>query len=90
MLTDPKRRSQIDALWDKFWSGGLTNPQDAIEQFSDLLFLKRINFLPLISLRYHKKFTSAFHPSVASDSRQAEMLFQGLLRGAFEREGDGG
>ena len=21
MLTDPKLRSQVDALWDKFWTG---------------------------------------------------------------------
>jgi len=32
MLTDPKLRSQVDSLWDKFWSGGLANPLDAIEQ----------------------------------------------------------
>ena len=25
MLTDPKLRSQVDALWDKFWTGGLAN-----------------------------------------------------------------
>jgi len=34
MLTDSKLRSQVDALWDKFWTGGLANPLDAIEQFS--------------------------------------------------------
>ncbi len=43
MLTDPKLKSQVDQLWDKFWSGGLTNPLDAIEQFSYLLFLKRLD-----------------------------------------------
>lgn len=43
MLTDPKLRSQVDALWDKFWTGGLANPLDAIEQFSYLLFLKRLD-----------------------------------------------
>ncbi len=43
MLTDPKLRSQVDQLWDKFWTGGLTNPMDAIEQFSYLLFLKRLD-----------------------------------------------
>src|SRR5512133_695471 len=43
MLTDPKLRSQVDALWDKFWTGGLSNPLDAIEQFSYLLFLKRLD-----------------------------------------------
>ncbi|MEI7989447.1 MAG: class I SAM-dependent DNA methyltransferase, partial [Chloroflexota bacterium] len=43
MLTDSKLRSQVDQLWDKFWTGGLTNPLDAIEQFSYLLFLKRLD-----------------------------------------------
>jgi len=42
MLTDPKLRSQVDSLWDKFWTGGLANPLDAIEQFSYLLFLKQL------------------------------------------------
>ena len=42
MLTDPQLRSQVDQLWDKLWSGGLSNPLDAIEQFSYLLFLKRL------------------------------------------------
>lgn len=43
MLTDPRLRSQVDQLWEKFWSGGLTNPLDAIEQFSYLLFLKQLD-----------------------------------------------
>jgi type I restriction enzyme M protein len=43
MLTDPKLRSQVDAVWNKLWTGGLVNPLDAIEQFSYLLFLKRID-----------------------------------------------
>ncbi len=43
MLTDPKLRAQVDSLWDKFWTGGLTNPLDAIEQVSYLLFLKRLD-----------------------------------------------
>jgi type I restriction enzyme M protein len=43
MLTDTTIRSQVDALWDKLWSGGLSNPLDAIEQLSFLLFLKRLD-----------------------------------------------
>ncbi|MGH2543438.1 MAG: type I restriction-modification system subunit M [Ardenticatenaceae bacterium] len=43
MLTNPTLRSQVDALWDKLWSGGLTNPMDAIEQVSYLLFFKRLD-----------------------------------------------
>ncbi len=43
MLTDTKLRSQVDALRDKFWTGGLSNPLDVIEPFSYLLFLKRLD-----------------------------------------------
>jgi type I restriction enzyme M protein len=43
MLTDPALRSQVESLWDKLWSGGLSNPLDAIEQLSFLLFLKRLD-----------------------------------------------
>jgi len=43
MLTDSNLRSAVDALWDKLWAGGLSNPLDAIEQLSFLLFLKRLD-----------------------------------------------
>jgi type I restriction enzyme M protein len=43
MLTDSQLRTNIDALWDKLWSGGLSNPLDAIEQLSFLLFLKQLD-----------------------------------------------
>ncbi|MBM3190790.1 MAG: SAM-dependent DNA methyltransferase, partial [Chloroflexi bacterium] len=42
MLTDPKLRAQVDSLWDKLWTGGLSNPLDAIEQLSYLFFLRRL------------------------------------------------
>lgn len=43
MLTDSNLRSKIDGLWDKLWAGGMSNPMDAIEQLSFLLFLKRLD-----------------------------------------------
>jgi type I restriction enzyme M protein len=43
MLADAKLRSQVDNLWDKLWSGGLSNPLDAIEQLSYLIFLKQLD-----------------------------------------------
>jgi type I restriction enzyme M protein len=43
MLTDSVLRAKVDALWDKLWTGGLSNPTDAIEQLSFLLFLKRLD-----------------------------------------------
>jgi type I restriction enzyme M protein len=43
MLTDSQLRADVDSLWDKLWSGGLSNPLDAIEQLSYLLFLKQLD-----------------------------------------------
>jgi type I restriction enzyme M protein len=43
MLTDPELRSQVDQIWDRLWSSGLSNPMDLIGQFSYLLFLKRLD-----------------------------------------------
>ena len=40
-------KSSIDRLWDKFWSGGISNPLTAIEQISYLLFMKRLDQLDL-------------------------------------------
>lgn len=34
MLTDPQLKSKVDALWDRFWSGGIANLVTAIEQKS--------------------------------------------------------
>src|SRR5271170_5642028 len=38
-------RSKIDALWNAFWSGGIANPLEVIEQITYLLFLKRLDDL---------------------------------------------
>lgn len=38
-------RSQIDQLWNAFWSGGIANPIEVIEQITYLLFLKRLDDL---------------------------------------------
>ena len=38
-------RNQIDAIWDAFWSGGISNPLEVIEQITYLLFLKRLDEL---------------------------------------------
>ena len=38
-------RNQIDAIWDAFWSGGISNPLEVIEQITYLLFLRRLDDL---------------------------------------------
>lgn len=36
-------RNQIDRVWDAFWSGGIANPLEVIEQITYLLFLRRLD-----------------------------------------------
>jgi len=36
-------RNQVDQLWNSFWSGGIANPIEVIEQITYLLFLKRLD-----------------------------------------------
>jgi len=38
-------KSQIDKIWDAFWSGGISNPMEVIEQMTYLLFIKRLDEL---------------------------------------------
>ena len=38
-------RTQIDAIWNAFWTGGISNPLEVIEQITYLLFLKRLDDL---------------------------------------------
>jgi hypothetical protein len=44
MLTG-ELRNQIDRIWDAFWSGGISNPLEVIEQITYLLFLRRLDDL---------------------------------------------
>ncbi len=36
-------RNQIDRIWDVFWTGGISNPMEVIEQLTYLLFIKRLD-----------------------------------------------
>lgn len=42
MLTG-KIRNNIDKLWEKFWTGGITNPLTVIEQISYLMFARMLD-----------------------------------------------
>ena len=42
MLTG-KLRNDIDKLWEKFWTGGITNPLTVIEQISYLMFARMLD-----------------------------------------------
>ena len=48
-------RSQVEKVWNAFWSGGIANPREIIEQITYLRFLKEDhlkNNLPDDARRY--------------------------------------
>lgn len=42
---------KIDRVWDAFWSGGISNPLEVIEQITYLLFIRRLDELQLLKER---------------------------------------
>src|ERR1700741_3587188 len=36
-------RNQVDTIWNAFWTGGISNPLEVIEQITYLLFLRRLD-----------------------------------------------
>src|SRR6266545_1573834 len=38
-------KNQIDQIWNAFWSGGISNPIEVIEQITYLLFIRRLDDL---------------------------------------------
>ena len=42
-------RNKIDQIWNAFWSGGISNPLEVIEQITYLLFLRRLDELQTLA-----------------------------------------
>ncbi|HEY8826647.1 MAG TPA: N-6 DNA methylase, partial [Jatrophihabitantaceae bacterium] len=42
-------KGKIDRIWDAFWSGGIANPLEVIEQITYLLFIRRLDDLQTVA-----------------------------------------
>lgn len=42
-MTYQEFKQKVDVLWEKFWTGGITNPLSVIEQITYLIFLKMLD-----------------------------------------------
>ena len=42
-------KSKVDRVWDAFWSGGIANPLEVIEQITYLLFVRRLDDLETLA-----------------------------------------
>ena len=70
-MLNSELRSQVDKVWKAFWSGGMTNPLEVIEQITYLLFLKRLDDLQVLAdnknIRLKKPFEQKIFPSGKDD-----------------------
>lgn len=41
-------KSKVDRVWDAFWSGGISNPLEVMEQITYLLFIRRLDELQTV------------------------------------------
>ena len=66
-------RNKIDSLWEIFWTGGLTNPLDVIEQMTYLMFIHDLdatdNTRAMESTMLGIPYTSIFAPEVTIGER---------------------
>jgi type I restriction enzyme M protein len=80
LQNNPELKSKIDQLWNKFWSGGISNPLTAIEQITYLLFMKRLDELDLkrqsdaefTGEKYASKFEGSWIPTEERNRPAAE------------------
>ena len=63
-------KSQIDRVWDAFWSGGISNPMEVIEQMTYLLFIKRLDELHTVSEKKANRLGRKIENPVFSEDQQ--------------------
>ncbi|MBU1977167.1 MAG: type I restriction-modification system subunit M [Nanoarchaeota archaeon] len=65
-MLDTQLKSKINLLWNKFWSGGISNPLQAIEQMSYLIFMKQLEDEE-VSREQNAKLLGEHHSSIFKD-----------------------
>jgi type I restriction enzyme M protein len=84
-------KNKVDKLWEMFWTGGLTNPLDVIEQITYLMFIRDLDYTDnirqkesiMLGISYTGIFTGKEHLkwSVLRD-KPAEAMYRSC-RGKF-------
>ena len=80
MLTN-EIRNQIDRIWNAFWSGGISNPLEVIEQITYLLFLKRLDDLQTLEENKAARLKKPIERRVLSRRRRRPSPVAASLRG---------
>ena len=65
-------KSQIDRIWDVFWSGGISNPLEVMEQITYLLFIKQLDDLETLEENKSRRLGVAMERQVFPDGLDGE------------------
>lgn len=80
-------RAQVDKVWDAFWSGGIANPVEVIEQITYLLFIKRLDELQTLaerrSARTGQPLENPVYPEGVDESARVPRPYRDLRWGVF-------
>lgn len=90
MLTQ-SLKNKVAALWDKFWSGGISNPLNAIEQITYLLFMKqldetdkrKVSNADFLGEKYTSIFTGKYFPPGVDDKENKNAVDKETLRWSY-------
>ena len=63
-------RNQIDRVWDTFWSGGISNSLEVIEQLTYLLFIKRLDEVHTLKEKKAARLNQPLEDPIFSDDQQ--------------------
>jgi type I restriction enzyme M protein len=70
MLTG-KLKNQVDEIWEIFWTGGVTNPISVIEQFTYLLFIRRLDEIHTLREKQALLLESSFENPIFSSEQDS-------------------
>jgi type I restriction enzyme M protein len=87
MITD-SLKNKVRDLWNKFWSGGITNPLNAIEQITYLLFMKqlddndkrKISNADFLGEKYTSIFSGDYYPPGVDRNKESNLIMKEDLR----------
>ena len=85
-------KNKVDKLWEMFWTGGLTNPLDVIEQITYLMFIRDLDEMDntrkkdslMLGLSFESIFTAKEHLKWSSlRDKPADNMYQAIQGEVF-------
>mgnify|MGYP001166015040 FL=1 len=63
-------KGKVDRVWDAFWSGGISNPLEVIEQITYLLFIRRLDELETLAEKKANRLRKAVEAPIFQPGQQ--------------------